>query len=168
MKIKNKKTINQYIKQSFVKIVKDDGSVSGAISTQNAIKQAREAGLDLVLVGVNGDEGVCKICDANTYFYKLAKENKNKIQKPPKLKSFNFRCKIDDHDKNITLKKVHSILDGGDNVKISMFLTKREKDNPTMIEDSKKFLTEIVNEVSGYARAETHIDDLFIVLSKKK
>lgn len=168
MKIKNKKTINQNIKQSFVKIVEDDGSLSSSISTNEAIRQAKDLGLDLVLIGVNGDEGVCKICDANSYFYKIEKENKNKSQKPPKLKSFNFRCKIDNHDRNITLKKVRDILEGGDNVKISMFLTKREKEATTMIENSKKFLMEIMNEVSSYSKAEAHIDDLFIILSKKK
>ena len=57
--------INQQIRAEHVQLITQDGENIGTISRNQALRQAEEAGLDLVLIAQSGKEGipVVKIMD---------------------------------------------------------------------------------------------------------
>lgn len=63
--------INQQIRAESVQLITQDGENIGTISRNQALRQAEEAGLDLVLIAQTGKEGipVVKIMDFGKVLY---------------------------------------------------------------------------------------------------
>lgn len=94
----------------------------------DALRRAREHGLDLVEVSPNASPPVCKILDWGKYNYQKTKQiqkNKKK-QKTSELKQIRFGLKIGDNDMDIKLKKITGFLEEGHKVRISAFFRGRE------------------------------------------
>lgn len=98
------------------------------MSKQDAIQQAKDAGLDLVEVSPNADPPVAKIVDWGKYNYQRTKQQqKNKKKsKANEIKQMRFGLKISDHDLNVKLNKVSKFLEAGSKVKITVFYRGRE------------------------------------------
>ncbi len=98
------------------------------MSKQEALQQAKNAGLDLVEVSPNADPPVTKIVDWGKYNYqKTKKQQKTKRKnKANELKQMRLGMKISDHDLGVKLRKVRKFLDDGSKVKITVFYRGRE------------------------------------------
>jgi len=64
----------------FVRVDVEDGEEFGVMDTRDAIRTAREKGMDLVEVAPNADPPVCKIIDFGRFQY-LAKKKANEAKK---------------------------------------------------------------------------------------
>jgi translation initiation factor IF-3 len=111
-----------------VRVVGDDGEQFGVMETREAIRTARERGMDLVEVAPNAEPPVCKIIDFGKFQYeqkKKANEAKKK-QVVITVKEVKFRPGTDVHDYSYRMKHAREWLQGGDKVKATIWFRGRE------------------------------------------
>jgi translation initiation factor IF-3 len=119
---------NQFIQSPKVRVIDENGDNLGVLLTNEAIEQAAEVGLDLVEVSPNADPPVAKFLDVGKYKYEAQKKANlaRKTQKTQDIKEIKMRPNIDDHDYDVKMKKVHSFIEDGDKVKITLRFRGRE------------------------------------------
>jgi translation initiation factor IF-3 len=98
------------------------GAQIGVIPTGQAVRMAKERGLDLVEISASADPPVCKIVDYGKYKYEQEKKKKEaaKHQKAGKLKELKFRIGIDPHDYLIKIAHAEEFLSHGDKVRVQL------------------------------------------------
>jgi len=98
------------------------------MDTRDAIRAAREKGMDLVEVAPNADPPVCKIIDYGKFQY-LAKKKANEAKKKQVIitvKEVKFRPGTDEHDYSYRMKHAREWLTEGDKVKATIWFRGRE------------------------------------------
>ena len=111
-----------------VRVIGDDGEQLGIMNTREAVRLAREKGLDLVEVAATAEPPVCRIIDFGKFQYetkKKANEAKKK-QVIITVKEVKFRPGTDDHDYNFKMRHARQWLEEGDKVKGTIFFRGRE------------------------------------------
>jgi len=111
-----------------VRVITDEGEQFGVMDTREAIRTARERGLDLVEVSPNADPPVCKIIDFGKFQYE-AKKKANEAKKKQvvvTVKEVKFRPGTDLHDYSYRMKHAREWLSGGDKVKATIWFRGRE------------------------------------------
>lgn len=98
----------------------------GVMKTQDALRAARQVGLDLVEIAPQADPPVCRIVDFGKYRYELAKQEKDKRPTGPKLKEVKFRVHIDNHDYMTKIRRAEDFLFKGSKVRIQLQFRGRE------------------------------------------
>jgi translation initiation factor IF-3 len=109
-------------------VIGDDGEQFGVMETRDAIRRAREQGMDLVEVAPNAEPPVCKIIDFGKFQYeqkKKANEAKKK-QVVITVKEVKFRPGTDVHDYSYRMKHAREWLTEGDKVKATIWFRGRE------------------------------------------
>jgi translation initiation factor IF-3 len=93
-----------------------------------ALKNAEEAGVDLIEISPNADPPVAKIMDWGKYQYqKIKEQRKNQMHaKATEIKQIRMSLKIGTNDLEIKLRKVRDFLNTGHKVKIFVFFHGRE------------------------------------------
>ena len=120
--------VNNQIRAREVRLIDKDGKQLGIFNLTDALRKAREAGLDLVQVTQKVSPPVCKIADYGKYAYQVKKkERKQKTQKSGELKSIRLRFNISPHDMETRVKAAEKFLKKGYKVRIEMVLRGREK-----------------------------------------
>ncbi|MBC7798303.1 MAG: translation initiation factor IF-3, partial [Pyrinomonadaceae bacterium] len=120
--------MNERIRVPSVRVVTEDGEQLGVMDTRDAIRRAREIGLDLVEVSPNAVPPVCKIIDYGKFQYeakKRANEQKKK-QVIVTVKELKFRPATDDHDYDYRLKHAREWIAEGDKVRAAIAFRGRE------------------------------------------
>ena len=120
--------INENIEASEVRLVDADGEMVGIVSTQEAIRAAEEAGLDLIEVSPNATPPVCKVLDYGKFKYEEQKRaaEARKKQKTVDVKEIKVRPNIESHDYEVKLRNARKFLDHGDKVKVTLRFRGRE------------------------------------------
>jgi translation initiation factor IF-3 len=120
--------INHDIRYPEVRVLGSSGEQLGVMSSQEALKMAIEAGVDLVEISPNANPPVVKIIDYGKFQYQKMKElvKTKRNSKSSKLKQMRLGLRIGDNDLHIKLKKIREFLDDGDSVKIIIVLRGRE------------------------------------------
>lgn len=120
--------VNGKIDSPQVRLISADGDMIGVVSIREAMTAASDAGLDLVEIAPNSDPPVCKVLDYGKYKYEAQKKASaaRKKQKTIEVKEIKLRPGIEENDYNVKMRKVHSILEGGDKVKVTMRFRGRE------------------------------------------
>ena len=111
-----------------MRVVTEDGEEFGVMETREAIRAARERGMDLVEVAPNAEPPVCKIIDYGKFQY-LAKKKANEAKKKQVIitvKEVKFRPGTDEHDYSYRMKHAREWLQGGDKVKATIWFRGRE------------------------------------------
>ncbi len=120
--------INDAIRFPNVRLIGDDGTQLGVVSTEEARNLASESGLDLVVVSENADPPVCRVMNYDKFRY----EQKKKVQEAKKkqttveTKEIKFRPKTDEHDLNFKINHVKKFLAAKNKVKLTMRFRGRE------------------------------------------
>jgi translation initiation factor IF-3 len=120
---------NKQIRISPVRLIDENNEQVGIVETNEAMKRARDAGLDLVEVSPNTRPPVCRIMDYGKWKYaQRKKEKKSRATKhATELKEIRIRTpKIDPHDLSIKLKRAREFLERGDRVQFSLRFRGRE------------------------------------------
>ena len=154
-----------------VRVVGDDGEQFGVMDTREAIRTARDKGMDLVEVAPNADPPVCKIIDFGKFQYeqkKKANEAKKK-QVVITVKEVKFRPGTDDHDYGYRMKHAREWLTEGDKVKATIWFRGREMTHRELgariLERLEKDLADI-SEVEMRPRMEGN--QMFIIFGPKR
>ena len=136
------------IKSIKVRVV--DGDQTRIMSKDDAIAEAKSQGKNLVQIAFNPSVfpgSICKILDYAKFKYdqkKKQKEQNKKIRASrADLKELSFSIRIDEGDKKIKIKHAKEFLEKGDNVKLSIFMSKREM---SRLDLAKSLLDEILKE----------------------
>jgi len=111
-----------------VRVIGDDGEQLGIMNTRDAVRMARERGLDLVEVAPTAQPPVCRIIDYGKFQYETSKKQKEAKKKQVNItvKEVKFRPGTDDHDYNFKMKHARAWLEEGDKVKATIFFRGRE------------------------------------------
>ncbi len=115
-------------------MIGEHGDQLGVMSVQDGIKNAEEAGLDLVEIAPTANPPVCRIMDFSKFKYeqeKKAKEAKKK-QHATHIKEIRIKPKIGDNDYQVKLNFIKKFLEHGDKVKISLIFRGREMAHPEL------------------------------------
>lgn len=115
--------VNERIRAPKVRVI--DGETNqqyGVLPTGQALRMARERGLDLVEVAANIEPPVCKIIDYGKWKYIQEKHKKeaHKQHKGGKVKELKFRIGIDPHDYQIKITHAEDFLAEGHKVRIQL------------------------------------------------
>jgi translation initiation factor IF-3 len=131
---------NQQIRVPEIFLIDENGTPVGRMTTQEALKQAEEAGLDLIEVNPTADPPVCKFLDYGQFKYeqeKLAHKQKA-LQKKVEIKNIRLTVKIGANDFNFKVEQAKGFLKKGNKVKIDIVLRGRERQHPDKAVDNIK------------------------------
>jgi translation initiation factor IF-3 len=120
---------NEQIRISPVRLVNDKEEQVGIISTGEAMRMAREAGMDLVEVAPNARPPVCRIMDYGKWRYQQQKkEDRGRASsKAGQLKELKLRTvKIGEHDLMIKINHARGFLKEGNKVQFTLQFRGRE------------------------------------------
>ena len=119
---------NNRITSPDVQVISSDGENLGVLNLSEAIKRAKNEGLDLIEIAPNAKPPVCKIMDIGKYKYdqqkKASKAKKN--QKKVELKEIKLRPVTELHDYTFKIKNAQKFLSKGDKVKFTIKFRGRE------------------------------------------
>lgn len=140
--------INKYIRVPQIRVVLADGSNAGIMNTYEALKQAQDAGLDLVEINPKAQPPVCKIMDYGKFKYEEKKKQAaaKKNQQVQELKELTFRPATDENDLLHKLGQAKEFLAEGDRVKFTVRFKGREITHANIGKDK---LTWILQQLDG-------------------
>ena len=120
--------INEQIRDKEVRVISEDGEQLGVMSSKDAMKLAKEAGLDLIKIAPTAKPPVCKITDYGKYRYEQARREKDakKKQKVTEVKEIRLSPNIDDNDLNTKANQARKFIGKGDKVKVTLRFRGRE------------------------------------------
>ena len=128
------------------------------MSSRDALRLAKEQGVDLVEIAANANPPVVKTIDWGKFQYQqakeLAKNRKKAREKQAELKTIKIGLKISDNDLGIKARKINKFLDNGDYVRIIITLRGREmahKDLAQTLLDKTLSLIETETSIVGKA-----------------
>ena len=121
---------NKQIRAEKVQVISLDGENLGVLSKADALAQAVDANLDLVMIAESGNEGVpvTKIMDLGKALYlkKKKQAEAKKHQKVIQIKEVKMRPKISEHDYMTKMNHAIQFLKGGKRVKMTLIFRGRE------------------------------------------
>jgi translation initiation factor IF-3 len=142
-----KNRVNFQIKVSQVRLIDSNGDNVGIISTQDAIRRAREQDLDLVELNAKAAPPVCKIIDYGKFKYeekkRLSEQRKN--HKVLEIKEITFRPATDENDLNHKMASAKQFLLDGHKVKFTVRFRGREVVHPEVAVEKIDWILEQLN-----------------------
>lgn len=120
--------MNERIRIAQVRVIGEDDAQLGVMAPADALKLARERGLDLVEVAPQTTPPVCRILDFNKFRYDEARREREAKKKRhvTKLKEVKFKPHIEEHDYQVKLNMLKRFLLRGDQAKVTMVYRGRE------------------------------------------
>lgn len=145
--------INEQIKDKEVRVIGEDGEMLGVMTPKDAMKLAKEAGVDLVKIVPNAAPPVCKIVDYGKYKYELTRKEKDakKKQRVIDIKEVRLSPNIEMNDLNTKANSARKFIEKGDKVKVTLKFRGREMAH---MEQSKHILDDFAEKLSDIAQIE--------------
>ena len=114
--------INEKIRAREIRVIDENSEQLGIMVPFEALKIARERGLDLVEVSPSAVPPVCRIQDYGRFLYEKEKSDRaaKKKQKVIVVKEVKFSVTVDEHDYQTKKNQAVKFLAGGDKVKASL------------------------------------------------
>lgn len=144
---------NEQIKASEVQLIGIDGEERGIVETKEALRIARELGVDLVCLSFASSPPPCQLVRHADLKAKADKEKaKNRKQeKGAKVKEIRLSAFIEDHDYDTKKRQAERILTSGDIVQFVVRLEKKES------QEAKRIIEQLVRDLSHCGRQEKGI-----------
>lgn len=153
MKDQKEARTNNEINAETVRVVNAEGKQLGIMPIDEALKNARNQGLDLVEIAPQANPPVCKIIDWGKELYRIKKQEHaaKAKQHNVQVKEIQMRPVTDQHDLDIKLKKAEGFLEKGDKVKFIMKFHGREM---THSDIGMEVMNNIIDQFSDNAQVE--------------
>jgi translation initiation factor IF-3 len=116
---------NEQIRISPVRLIGPDNQQIGVVETPEAMRVARDSGLDLVEVAPNERPPVCRVMDYGKFKYNQKKHQRKHHEQ--QVKEVRMRPKTDDNDRRIKINRALKFLAGSDKVQFTMQFRGRER-----------------------------------------
>jgi translation initiation factor IF-3 len=146
--------INERIRAREVRVIDEDGGQLGVMQPFEALRLARERGLDLVEISPTADPPVCKITDYGKYQYQLNKKahEQRKSSRGSQLKEVKFRPATAEHDYQVRKNQIIRFLGEGHKVRAMIFHRGREMAHQ---EVGRAKMTRLLGEIGDHCQIET-------------
>jgi translation initiation factor IF-3 len=133
-----------------VRLVDEENNQVGIVDTTDALRQARDAGMDLVEVAPNERPPVCRIMDYGKWKYRQKKKEQQarKQHHTQQLKEVRLRPKTDTHDLDYKVKNARQFLEDGDRVQFTMLFRGREMAHRDLGRNQMLQIAEDLNELA--------------------
>ena len=141
--------INEQIRVREVRLIDEKGEQRGIIPTLEAIRIARDLGLDLVEVAPQSMPPVCKLLNYGKFKFEQEKKVKDsrKRTKVGELKEIRMQPKIAGHDLDFKSAHVREFLEQGFKVKVTIRFRGRELAHT---EIGEQVLKKVLARLEGY------------------
>ena len=145
--------VNERIRISQVRVIGADGAQLGVMAPTDALRLAREAGLDLVEVAPQTAPPVCRIMDFNKFRYDEQRREREAKKKHhiAKLKEVKFKPHIEEHDYRVKLERTKRFLTRGDQVKVTMVYRGRELAHTEL---GRRILDRLIEDLKPISKVE--------------
>jgi translation initiation factor IF-3 len=146
--------VNHQIRISPVRLVDADGQQVGVVPIEEALKSARDRGLDLVEVAPMARPPVVKVMDYGKYRFEQAKAARaaRKKQHVIHVKEVKYRPGISEHDFEFKTRHARQFLEEGNKVKLTLMFRGRQVTHPELGQD---VLNRVCAELTDIAKVET-------------
>lgn len=133
-----------------MRLIGADGENVGVVSTEEAMRLAREAELDLVEVAPNADPPVCRVMDFGKFVYERAKKEREarRAQTKIEVKEIRLRPKTNEHHRDLKVRDARRWLEAGMKVKVRVRFRGREITYPEIALNDLKEIAEELSEIS--------------------
>lgn len=120
--------MNHQIRAPEVRLIDENNQQAGVVKLTEALRMARERGLDLVEVSPVAQPPVCRILDYGKLVYQQERQSRQlrTKQKKVEVKGIRLSLKIGQHDSDVRQAQTRRFLDAGNKVKIELILRGRE------------------------------------------
>jgi translation initiation factor IF-3 len=122
------------------------------MQSRQALNQAREEGLDLVMVSPTANPPVCKIIDYGRHKYLTEKQNKDSKKKSQDVKGIKISPRIAEHDMAFLIRNASKFLDEGHKVKVTCMFKAREITHPELGRRKLDFFADQVKDIAVVER----------------
>lgn len=151
--------MNRRIRVPEVRLIDEHGEQAGVMPTQQALRMAEEAGLDLVEIQPRAKPPVCKIIDYGKFKYEQSRKQaeSKKKQQHSEIKEVKLRPRTGDHDFQVKLKNLRRFLEKGDKGKVTVVFRGREIVHPEVGKEMLQKIIELLGQdaiVEQYPRLE--------------
>ncbi|WP_245395557.1 translation initiation factor IF-3 [Anthocerotibacter panamensis] len=163
--------INERIRFPRVRVIDDEGTQLGIMSSREAITIAQEKDLDLVLVSPDADPPVCRIMNYGKFKFEQEKKQREakKKQHTVDVKEIKMRYTIEAHDYQVRLRNAQKFLAEGDKVKCTIMFRGREIQHADI---AKKLLVRLAQDLHEIADVQqeplTEGKNMIMILGPKK
>jgi translation initiation factor IF-3 len=137
-----------------VRLIGADGEQLGILDTNEALKKAQDANLDLVEVAPNSKPPVTRLLDYSKYKYEQEQKQKaaRKHQQQVNVREIKLRPKIATHDYETKKGHVERFLKHRDKVKVTIMFRGREQAHP---QRGRDLLQKLFEDLDGLAVIES-------------
>jgi|ERR1700733_900510 translation initiation factor IF-3 len=145
--------VNERIRAREVRVIDDAGNQLGVMSLFDAMKAAREQGLDVVEISPNATPPVCKLVDYGKFLYEQNKKahEQKKHQKSTHIKEVKFRPATAEHDYQVRKNQIIRFLGEGFKVKAMIFHRGREMAHQDV---GRAKMTRLLGDITDHALVE--------------
>ncbi len=152
-KIEREIRVNERIRAREVRLIDEKGAQLGVVSTQEALRMARERDYDLIEVAPKAQPPVCRIMDYGKHKYELAKREREtrKKSKSSQVRLLRMKPQISVHDLDVKVRKLRELLGEGNKVRVSLRFRGREMSRPEL---GTRLLDRIAEALSDVAVVE--------------
>ncbi len=145
--------VNRQIRIPEVRLIDQNGEQVGIVTTQDAMRRAEEAGLDLVEVSPTARPPVCRILDYGKFKYAQRKKERGTHAKASLLKELRVRPAIDEHDLSYRLDQGRKFLTDGHKVQVVCIFRGRQMAHP---EHGYEVMRKVAETLGDISRVESH------------
>ena len=119
---------NEQVRITPIRLINENNEQVGIVATLEAVRMARETGLDLVEVSPHEKPPVCRLMDYGKWKYKQRKkEQKAHAAHVTQLKELRIKSvRIDDHDQQTKFNQAKKFLEEGHKVQFNLMFRGRE------------------------------------------
>lgn len=145
--------VNERIRARELRVIDDEGNQLGVMTLFDAMKKAREMGLDVVEISPNAVPPVCKIVDYGKFLYEQSKKahEAKKNQKSSHIKEVKFRPSTAEHDYQVRKNQIIRFLGEGHKVKAMIFHRGREMAHQDV---GRAKMDRLLKELTDYVQVE--------------
>src|ERR1043165_7949152 len=146
---------NRQIRVPEVRVLDADGQQIGVMPTEEAIRRAEEAGLDLIEVAATADPPVCRIADLGKFKFEQDKRARDakKNQHISEVKEVRLRPRTDDHDLQVRVRAARRFLEEGHKVRVEVRFRGRESTHPEVAREQIDRIAQGVSDIAIVERS---------------
>lgn len=135
-------------------MIDEDGGQLGVMQPFEAIRMAKERGLDLVEISPTADPPVCKITDYGKFLYQANKRahEQRKSSRGSALKEVKFRPNTAEHDFQVRKNQIVRFIGDGHKVRAMIFHRGREMAHQ---EVGRAKMSRLLGEIAEQVQIET-------------
>jgi translation initiation factor IF-3 len=133
-----------------VRLIGPNGDNLGVVSTNEALRIARDAEKDLVEVASAASPPVCRVMDFGKFLYERTKKEREakKAQTKIEIKEIQLRPKTNEHHRTFKTRDARRWLLSGMKVKVTVRFRGREIDYPQLAMEDLREIAEELSDIS--------------------